>query len=459
MKRSVRVFAALALVTLFVVSAALFRRAPDPAFEGRLTSEWTHDLLSSDYTIRNEAQTALKILGEPAVPQLRNLLRRRNGPWEKPLARIAPLLPFYEFRPIDANLARTRASEMLATLGPKSKSAAPDLVAALAYEQSAHESERALLHIGEAALPHLERGLSSSQISVRVRSARLLRECALPSAASSIGALLKVIDDKSPRVRAEAALSLGKIFGATHRGPQRALNPIDALLNLARDSDPYVRAATFESFSYLRDAATPEILAGLTEGLRDSDRSAVLQAAKSFWSVTHDPAPLIPVLTSLLATPECWRAAYLLGEIGSRAAPAIPALARLLSEERVPRPFRTPPSSAFALGRIGVASLPELLVLLENPEVRIRMNALMALGFMGANGKEAIPQLLKHLHDPDSEVRHTTALTLASLGAEADQIISPLSDCLRAEDIYMRSAAAAVLRKIAPEGEWYVQAE
>src|SRR5687767_2658730 len=175
MKRLVRVCAALALVTLFVASAAFFRRAPDPVFEGRLTSEWTHDLLSSNYTIRNEAQTALRILGEPAVPQLRSLLRRRNGPWEKPLARIAPLLPFYEYRSIDANLARTRASEMLAMLGPKAKSAAPDLVMALAHDQSARESERALIHIGNSAVAHLERALASRHIAIRIRAARLLR--------------------------------------------------------------------------------------------------------------------------------------------------------------------------------------------------------------------------------------------------------------------------------------------
>ena len=455
MKRSVRVFAALALVTLFVASAAFFRRAPDPIFEGRLTSEWTHDLLSSDYVIRNEAQTTLRILGEPAVPQLCHLLRRRNGPWEKPLARIAPILPFYEYRPVDANLARTRSSEMLAMLGPSAKSAAPDLVAALAYEQSARESERALIHIGNSAVTHLERGLASRHVAVRIRAARLLREFS-PSAESSIRALLEVTDDESPRVRAEAALSLGKIAATTP--PPCIHNPTVSLLKLVRDKDPFVRAAACESLGHL-GATTPEVLATLGEGLRDSDRSVVLHAAKSLWLLKRDATALVPVLTPLLDTPECWRAAYLLGEIGTHAAPAIPALARLLSEERVPRPFRTPPSSAFALGKIGTAALPELLVLLENSDVRIRMNALMALGFMGANGKEAIPQLLTHLHDLDSEVRHTTALTLASIGAEPDQIISPLSDCLRAEDIYMRSAAAAVLRKIAPEGEWYVAAE
>ena len=457
MKRLVRVCAALALVTLFVASAAFFRRAPDPLFEGRLTSEWTRDLLSSDYTIRNEAQAALRILGEPAVPQLRNLLRRRDAAWEKPLARIAPILPFHQYRPVDADLSRMRASEMLAMLGPNAKDAVPDLVAALAYEHSARESERALIRIGNSAVAHLESGLASRHTAIRVRSARILREYS-PVADSSLRALLKVTDDESPRVRAEAALSLGKISANT-AASQSVHNPTAALLSLARDKDPFVRAAAFEALGHLGNATAPEVLTCLDEGLRDPDRSVVLQAAKSFWLLKHDASVLVPVLTPLLSTPECWRAAYLLGEIGSHAAPAIPALARLLSDERVPRPFRTPPSSAFALGRIGSAALPELLVLLENSDVRIRMNALMALGFMGADWMEAIPELLTHLHDRDSEVRHTTALTLASLGAEPDQIISPLSDCLRAEDIYMRSAAAAVLRKIAPEGDWYVAAE
>src|SRR5687767_12817548 len=308
MKRLVRVCAALALVTLFVASAAFFRRVPDPIFEGRLTSEWTRDLLSSDYNIRHEAQTALRILGEPAVPQLRNLLRRRNGPWEKPLARIAPILPFYEYRAIDANIARIRAAEMLAMLGPTAQSASPDLVSALAYEQSAHEAERALIHIGNSVVTHLERGLASGHISVRVRSARLLREFS-PAAESSISSLIAVTDDESPRVRAEAALSLGKIAPTSSAVP--------SILSLTRDKYPFVRAAAFESLGHLDNAITPEVFTSLNEGLRDPDRSVVLHAAKSLWLLKHDPSALVPVLTPLLKTPECWRAAYLLGEIGA----------------------------------------------------------------------------------------------------------------------------------------------
>ena len=456
MKVRVRVWTTLALVSFFVFTAIIFRRPPDPAFGGRLTSEWVYDLLSSDYTIRGEAQSTLQILGEPAVPQLRALLQRRNGFWEKPLVRLNGIVPFLDYRAVDANLSRARAAEMLALLGCKAQAAVPDLIVSLAYPQSAAESERALLRIGTFAVPALERALSSRHTAVRIHSARLLREC---SSAASIPALIESTRDTSPEVRKEAALSLGALAGRAvpaRRFPEKtALAP---LLSLSRDHAPQVRAAAFQALGEIGEAA-PEVLAVLEQGLPDQSPAVSFEAAKALWLLHPDSRKIVPVLITILDKPERWRAAYLLGDMGLRAAPAVPALIRLLIEEQVPRPFRTPPSSAFALGKIGRPAISELAPLLQNPDPRIRINALMAFGFMGESGRAAVPQLIEVLRDKNAEVRHTAALTLASLRAEPEQIVAGLSDCLRAEDIYMRSAAAAVLRNIAPEQSWYVPAE
>ncbi|MGZ8899366.1 MAG: HEAT repeat domain-containing protein, partial [Limisphaerales bacterium] len=227
---------------------------------------------------------------------------------------------------------------------------------------------------------------------------------------------------------------------------------------LADDKDFQVRAAAFTSLAQLGETR-PQILTALQRGLEDSEPLVRLQAAKSLWALHQDPDTFVPVLTKILGTSERWQAAYALGEMGACASAAVPALAQLLREERVPRPFRTPPSAAFALGKIGAAAVPAVLLLLENSDSRVRMNALMAFGFMGTAGRDAIPHLIRYLQDENLEVRHTTALTLASIGAEPDVIVASLSDCLAAEDIYMRSAAAAVLRDIAPEGNWDVKAE
>lgn len=457
MKVSVRVFAALALVSVFIALTIFFSRPTDPAFEGRLPSQWTHDLLSPDYKIRGKAQAAIVAVGEPAVPHLRALLRDRNRPWAAHLPRIKKFLPFVNDRVIDANLSRTRAAEMLGGLGTNAHSAVPDLVASLAYEQSAAESSRALIRIGAPSIPGIEGGLNSRDASVRELSSRLLREF---TSASSIKPLIAATRDDAAPVRKEAALSLGSILNSSKSlsfNEQRAV-AFPPLLQLTEDKHFQVRAAAFGALAQLGKSSA-QVLAALHRGLDDSEPLARLEAAKSLWALHQNPATFVPALTKILGTSERWQAAYALGEMGACASAAIPALARLLREERVPRPFRTPPSAAFALGKIGSSAVPAVLLLLENSDARVRMNALMAFGFMGTAGRDAIPHLIRYLQDENLEVRHTTALTLAAIGAEPDVIIASLSDCLAAEDIYMRSAAAAVLRDIAPEGNWYVKAE
>ena len=207
------------------------------------------------------------------------------------------------------------------------------------------------------------------------------------------------------------------------------------------------------------DAADARILGALTTGLSDSDATVALESAKSLWALRCSLNEVVSVLISILETPERWRAAYALSDMGTNAASAAPALSRLLEQERVPRPFRTPPSSAFALGKIGASAIPEVASLLESSDPGVRMNALMAFSFMGKKASAAVPELLKVLSDKNPEVRHTAALTLAGIGAEPEQIIAGLSDCLRAEDIYMRSPAAALLREIATNQIWLIPGE
>jgi HEAT repeat protein len=462
MKGFGRVFSAVslgAIVIFFCVAVA--GRPNDPLFKGKLASQWSRDLLSADYSVRGDAQDALRTLGEPAVPQLRELLQRRNPPWEKMILRLNRIFPVLNYQSRDVNACRRAAAETLGLLGPKAHAAAPDLVSTLAYEASAGEVERALTRIGSPSVVPLERALASHNVSIRYRAARLLREFT-PVRASSLAALSAAADDSSPRVREQVASSLGTLLrpigdriGFSSESISIAVN---ALLTLSTNKTDEVRAAAMHAFGEAA-IATPASLAHLNAALRDSSVTVTLEAAKSLWTLRQPPERIIPVLIAVLETRERWRAAYVLGEMGACAAPAVPALGRLLAEERVPRPFRTPPSSAFALGKIGVPAIAELARSLGSSESRIRMNALMAFGFMGKNGRDAVPIVIKVLDDKDEEVRHTAALTLASLGAEPEQMMASLTDCLQAEDIYMRSAAAAVLRQIAPDQSWYVPAE
>lgn len=444
--------ALVAIVLLFWMAFAT--RPADPIFEGKRASDWTRDLLSANFDTSSEAQTALKTLGEPAVPQLRVLLQRRNGPWEEPLLRLGEWLPFFDYQTLDAHECRVEASEMLAVLGPKAQDAVPELIAALVHDGSASASERALVHIGPAAVPSLERALKSRKEIVRVRAARLLREFS-PAEATSIKALVAATDDSSEAVREEAAFSLGRMLASDLPNKEAA---VGSLLALANDPVEAVRAAVMQALGDSR-IRRGDAIEALNSGLRDVSPLVSIHAAKSLWSLRQPAEGIVPVLIAILETRERWRAAYVLADMGSDAAPAVLALGRVLVEERVPRPFRTPPSSAVALGKIGAAAIPELVRLVQSGDPRVRMNVLMAFSFMGKSGQDAVPQLVKVLEDEDLEVRHTAALTLASIGAEPEKIMAGLSDCLQAEDIYMRSAAAAYLREIAPDEVWNVAPE
>lgn len=457
MKLSRGVFVVIALIAIVVLfSIAVLRRPIDPLFERKLASQWCQELLDSDYNAREAAKSALQSLGERSVPQLRVLLNHRNGPWEKPLVQLSAVIPGFNFRYLDATACRIAAAELLASLGTNSFSASRDLVAALSYDSTAGECERALIHIGTAAVPHLQGALSDPNVTIRTRAARILKEF-VPSAHTAIPALLSASCDPSAEVRREAALSIGTLLGnAPHIS--RGDEPISVLLELAGDKSESVRAAAMQALGRV-GLMTRQVLAVLNVGLGDNSALVRLEAAKSLWDFQESETRVVTVLIDILRTEERWRAAYVLGEMGERAAAAVPALCRLLIDEQVPRPFRTPPSSAFALGKIGLAAIKPLVAVLQHSDAHVRMNALMAFGFMGKTGHAAIPDVMERLQDKDTEVRHAAALTLASLGAEPEQMIASLSDCLRAEDIYMRSAAAAVLRKIAPDQTWFMPGE
>lgn len=451
MKAWARMFLALAAAALALLGAWHFRRAPDPLFQGRYASQWCQDLLSPDYKERNAAEAALLALGTNAVPQLRVMLRRRPAFWEPLLARAAEHFSFIHLPERDPVLSRKCAAQTLAGLGPAGAAAIPDLIEALDHGIVAREAERALLRMGRPAQTALCNALTDHRDpSIRERAARLLREIGPPSPGTE-SALAAAARDEAAGVRREAAFSLAHL-------PELPAEAGRALLSLFRDEHPEVRAAAAEA-SGLRARIPGSILARLENGLSDAAPIMRLESAKALWRLRARPGEVLPVLIGILETDHAWEAAYALADLGPAAAPAIPALIALLQRERVPRPFRTPPSSAFALGRIGLPAAAPLAGLLGSPEPHVRLAAVMALGFIGKPAAPEAPALLPLLRDPDAEIRHAAALALATIGVETEPVLNALAAALSAEDIHMRFAAADLLRKIEPDGLWSVSPE
>jgi HEAT repeat protein len=439
-----------ALAVAFVGSILYFRRPPDPVVSERPASAWTLDLLSSDYKVRGDAQTALLKLGEAGVPQIRTLLRKGGAPWEQYVNRFTSVFPSFRSDSLDPTLCRQRGAEMIALLGVSGRSAVPELIDSFRYSQAALESEHALLRVGEVSVEPLIRALRARQPEVRAHSAALLKEF-LPRHKECVPALLVAVRDPHANVRREAALALGQSQSKTDE-------ILSALVQSTRDDVAEVRAAACKSLGSL-GCNSRAVLAAIQTGLADLIPIVRLEAAKAFWTLTHDRDTVIPVLSGVLPTQEGWQAAYILGSMGPAAAPAVPALVEVLKREKVSRAFRTPPSSSLALGQIQEPAIPALEKVLNDREPAVRLGAVLAFSFMGKHARSAIPELLRLLRDPEPEIRQVTAITLASAGADRELVLASLTECLRAEDIYMRSTAAALLREIAPEQDWALSPE
>jgi HEAT repeat protein len=449
MKLWLRVTIPSALIAAFLAVLILGRRPSDPFVSGRPASAWANDLLKADYQTRGNAQAALAQLGEGSVPQLRILLQASTPSWQPYFSRFARLFPFLTAKAPDPGLCRQRGAEMIALLGPRGHDAAPDLIPSLGYTEAADDAERALLRIGDASISAVIAGLRARNPVIRTDCARVLR--GLSHEPRCVAPLLAATRDEEATVRSEAALTLGE-FSANDE------KIVPALLKLTHDEFAGVRAVSCQSLGKL-GRNSPPILEALRAGMRDEIPLVRVEAAKSFWSITGDSGAVMPVLIGVLPTPEGWQAAYALGNMGPEAAPAVPALIEALKREKVPRAFRTPPSTSFALGQIHEPAIAELEKVLDHPRPEVRLAAVLAFGNMGQHARSALPALERLLHDPDDEIRHVTAITLATIGAEREVVLASLADCLHAEDIYMRSTAAALLREIAPEQQWVVAPE
>ena len=92
---------------------------------------------------------------------------------------------------------------------------------------------------------------------------------------------------------------------------------------------------------------------------------------------------------------------------------------------------------------------PDLMQMLNDPDVEARDNAIEAPGKIGGNPDVVLPLLVKKLNDPDGDVRLMAALALGDLGGQKgfDALMQATDD----PDRDVRKAVFYSLNKIDPE--------
>lgn len=145
-------------------------------------------------------------------------------------------------------------------------------------------------------------------------------------------------------------------------------------------------------------------------------------------------------------------AAYLLGQLGETAGPAVPDLVNALDDADPMVRYR----AIRTLSKVGMIAGPDLAQALQSPEPIVRYGAAKALGGMGAKARYTAGALMNCLSDPQANVREAAFHALAQIGERAQrgftaQSVPRLVEALTNSPwAISRKFALQTLRKIGP---------
>jgi RNA polymerase sigma factor (sigma-70 family) len=280
----------------------------------------------------------------------------------------------------------------------------------------------AILSVGSPSLPYLVKNMRLPENQGERRELAELRA----KQANAPDALGEANVDALERRRA-AFWALGAI------GPF-AKPALPDLLKGLTDPDSGVRWLAAEALANISDSST-EVVRALARTLQDSESFVRLQAISTLTQLGTNSVHALPEVIELLDDLDSGpMAASCLGEMGSAAAPAIDRLLEFIppkastnglisGKHQLIRQWDSDgemrASSAFALGRIGLASPPVLEALqdaLDNRLSRVRLRAVQALGRLGASAEVARPRVRGALLDPELDVRREAAVALWRMG-------------------------------------------
>jgi HEAT repeat protein len=427
------------------------RRTREPVYEGRPLSAWVTRWIHGSFAEEMEAFRILSSqVGPEALPMLIRMLKARDHPWLDALRqRVNAFWPGRFPPPPAAAELHAVAVELVKQLGPAGAPAAPALVALLDDDRrdGVLPAGEALIAVGEAAVPALLDGLRAPSPRVRSYAAWALDEI-LPTdrLAEALPGLLALAKSPASRARASAGWVLVRMAIELH--DERARKAVE---QLARDTDETVQRNVLERNVSFRPqtALAPATLRSLLE---HPDGLVRLYAAESLWWTGHDRALALDTLTQLLREPQyIWAAALVLGRLGPDAASAIPALVEAVRREPVHRPDRIPADSAMALARFGVAALPGLRELLEDPALEVRFSAAQALRELGPAAASAVPGLLRLLRSGEPHAEIVASQALGAIGPAAAEAIPDLRRLAATRQGYPQAAAAEALAAIGVE--------
>jgi HEAT repeat protein len=210
-------------------------------------------------------------------------------------------------------------------------------------------------------------------------------------------ALIDALGDKDEEVRMEAARALGAV-GMNEK------KTVAALVDAVKDEKAGVRIQALAALFELQEQAQPEakiVVPALMEALKDKNEDV-----------------------------ECG-AAMVMTKFGKHCRAAVPNLMDVLKAAQPTARLY----AALALAKIGAPSspaLPQLLELAQNDaDIGVRVNAVIAVGYVGAEPQTTVPFLIERVKENNVAIQYAAALGLCEIGPAAKEALPVLTETLK----------------------------
>ncbi len=249
--------------------------------------------------------------------------------------------------------------------------------------------------------------------------------------------IVQALYDKDTHVQRAAVVLLGRI------GPQVAAAVPDLIKKL-QEEDTGVRCDIFTAFGDIGGDAR-EVLPLMISEVETGGKCQE-QAMKALGKLGGSAAPAIPALEKVVAGDQDsqlqWVAANALADIGE---PALDALIVCLGNDDTTIQY----VAAESIGEIGPAAsaaVPALIKALEESKPASAKMFFDALGGVGPGASQAVPVLVEYLQD--EELGKYAAEALGKIGPAAMPVVPELIKLLNAEDAFLRYDVSEALQAI-----------
>jgi HEAT repeat protein len=380
---------------------------------------------------------------------------------------------------------RLHAAEALTAIDPASKEAGTALLDLLkGKEAKIRKGAAAALgnagDDGATVVPHLSEALRDPDGTVRWAAADALNRFG-PEAARAAPALIAAVDDPELTVRSAAIDALASIG-------LKAKAALPILNRLTQDNGSPLRGSSAAALYHIDRRQAQAAIPVFIDELKQSDTRLRWHALYYLRKMIRDAKEAIPVPSLIDALGDRdfgvrGMAAWVLGEIGPRAEPAVPALVKALTVNDVWMRTASAPALVKILGTKATMAIPALIDGVENEDdVDDREEILQAIQTMGRTAKAALPtlvwlakqeprlrgvaaetawrvslevetplkMLLQELQEPSAARRVDVARILGNIGPDARAAVPALSALAQESDPELAEAGREALRRIDP---------